>query len=149
MTTQRFASLLRRASSVIAIVALGAGAAALAADNYRVRLTTVPIEARTSATVKGSGSATAELDGTRLTIEGSFTGLVSPATVGELHEGPVKAVRGPKIAEFAVPQAQTGSFRAELTLTRQQAQSLREGRLYLQIASEGVPDGNLWGWLLP
>jgi hypothetical protein len=23
------------------------------------------------------------------------------------------------------------------------------GRLYIQIASESAPDGNVWGWLLP
>jgi hypothetical protein len=26
---------------------------------------------------------------------------------------------------------------------------LLDGRVYLQIHSESVPDGNLWGWLLP
>lgn len=131
------------------VTMLGIGWTAVhAAESYRVRLTTVPIEARTSADAKGSGSATAELDGTRLTIHGSFSGLVSAATGGELHAGPVTAVRGPKIAEFAVPQAQSGPFSATIALTPEHVQSLREGRLYLQVGSVGAPDGNLWGWLL-
>ena len=148
MTADLIGRCARRAASAALLIAMVTGAAH-AAENYRVRLTTVPIEARTSAEVKGSGSATAELDGARLRVTGSFNGLVSPATFGRLHEGSVKGVRGPQIAEFAVPAAASGSFSAELTLTPAQAQSLRQGRLYLQIHSSGAPDGNLWGWLLP
>jgi hypothetical protein len=37
---------------------------------------------------------------------------------------------------------------ATLDLTPQQIESLKKGRLYLQIDSEKAPDGNLWGWLL-
>jgi hypothetical protein len=33
-------------------------------------------------------------------------------------------------------------------LTPEHVQSLSEGRLYIQIASAGAPDGNVWGWLL-
>jgi len=33
-------------------------------------------------------------------------------------------------------------------LTPDQVKGLREGRLYLEVASEKAPDGNLWGWIL-
>jgi hypothetical protein len=146
MATDRIDRCLR---GTVAAVLLTVGiAAAHAAENYRVRLATVPIEARTSAQVKGSGSASAVLDGTRLTVNGSFAGLQSAATFGGLHQGAVTGVRGPQIAQFAVPAAQSGSFAAEVTLTREQAQSLTQGRLYLQIHSTEAPEGNLWGWLL-
>lgn len=145
MRTQRID--MRLGSALLALMLLAAGVVQ-AAESYRARLTMVPIEARTSAGITGSGSATAELDGTRLTISGSFAGLSSEATFGALHASPVTAVRGPKIAEFAVPQATSGSFAAELVLTPEQARSLRQGRLYIQIHSTGAPDGNLWGWLL-
>jgi hypothetical protein len=33
-------------------------------------------------------------------------------------------------------------------LTPDQVKGLREGRLYLELASEKAPDGTLWGWIL-
>ena len=122
--------------------------AAAAADTYKLRLTPVPIEASTSAATKGIGSATATLDGATLNVTGSFSGLQGPATVARLHEGPVTGVRGPVVAEFAVPQSASGSFTASFTLTTPQLESLRQGRLYLQIHSAAAPDGKLWGWVL-
>jgi hypothetical protein len=120
-----------------------------AAEGFKVRLTPVPIEASTAAKTKGSGSASASLDGSTLTVTGSFAGLVGAATVAALHEGPVLGVRGPAVAEFTVPQTASGSFNAQFKLTAEQLQSLHQGRLYLQIHSAAAPDGNLWGWLLP
>ncbi len=139
----------RAASLAAALIAVSVLGAAHAADEYRIRLTPVPIEARTSADVKGSGTATAVLDRRRLTVTGSFSGLQSAATIGAVHEGPVRAVRGPPIAEFAVPSATSGTFTATVSLTPDQEQSLAQGRIYIQINSAGAPDGNLWGWLLP
>jgi len=132
-----------------ALAALFATFGASAAESYKVRLTPVPIEAATSAATKGRGSATGSLDGATLTVNGSFAGLTSAATVAGLHEGPVLGVRGPSVADFTVPQAASGSFSAQFKLTPAQVQSLHEGRLYLQIHSASAPDGNLWGWLLP
>jgi len=123
--------------------------AATAAESYKVRLTPVPIEAATSAATKGRGSATASFDGATLIVTGSFSGLAGAATVAGLHEGAVLGVRGPQVADFAVPQAASGSFNAQLKLSPAQVQSLHQGRLYLQIHSATAPDGNLWGWLLP
>jgi hypothetical protein len=119
-----------------------------AADAFKVRLSPVPIEASTAAKTKGSGNATASLDGTRLTLNGSFAGLQGAATVAHLFEGAATGVRGQPVADFTVPQAINGSFTATLTLTAAQAESVRQGRTYLQIHSAAAPDGNLWGWLL-
>lgn len=132
-----------------AVAALLAVLGAHAAEAFKVRLTPVPIEASTAAKTKGSGSASASLDGSTLTVKGSFAGLQGAATVAGLHEGPVLGVRGPAVAEFTVPQSASGSFSAEFKLSAAQLQSLHQGRLYLQIHSAAAPDGNLWGWLLP
>ena len=137
---------LRAAAAVAAVIAMFG---AHAAEGFKVRLTPVPIEASTAAKTKGGGSASASLDGSTLSVMGSFTGLVGPATVAALHEGPVLGVRGPAVAEFTVPQSANGSFNAEFKLTQAQLTSLHQGRLYLQIHSAAAPDGNLWGWLLP
>jgi CHRD domain len=134
----------RAAWLLVALLPIAAGAA----ETFKVRLTPVPVDTTSAATTKGSGSATAELDGTTLSLTGSFGGLTAPATVARLHDGIATGVRGPAIADFAVPQSASGTFTAELTLTAAQAEDLRRGRLYIQIHSSSAPDGNLWGWLL-
>ena len=134
---------------LVAMMACGVALGASAADTFRVRLTPVPIEASTAAATTGQGSATAQLDGTKLTLKGNFAGLKGAATVARVHEGAVTGVRGPAIADFTVPAAQSGNFTAELTLTAAQADGVRRGHVYVQIASASAPDGNLWGWLLP
>jgi hypothetical protein len=139
----------RTARLLVAMIACGVAVGANAADTFRIRLTPVPIEASTAAATTGKGSATAQLDGTKLTLKGSFAGLKGAATVARLHEGAVTGVRGPAIADFTVPAAQNGEFTADLTLTAAQADSVRRGHVYVQIASASAPDGNLWGWLLP
>ena len=148
MAAHRLFRLPRVAAANALLLTLLAPLAAHAADAFRVRLTPVPIEASTAANTKGSGQATASLDGTTLTLNGSFAGLVGPATVARLHEGPATGVRGPAVADFTVPHAPSGTFSATLTLTAAQAENVRLGRAYLLIHSEAAPDGNLWGWLL-
>jgi CHRD domain len=139
------ASLCAAAAVVAVFATFGAGAA----ESFKARLTPVPIEAATAAKTKGGGNASASLDGATLTVTGSFAGLQGAATLAGLHEGPALGVRGPSVAEFAVPQSASGSFNAQFKLTPTQLQSLHQGRLYLQIHSAAAPDGNLWGWLLP
>ena len=117
--------------------------------SWRARLATVPIDPATAASVTGLGEAVAELDGRSLTVTGSFAGLAGPATIAQLHEGAYTGVRGDSIADLTVTPAKEGSISGTVELTRAQAESLRAGRLYVQIHSESAPDGNLWGWLLP
>jgi hypothetical protein len=125
-------------------------------ETYKVRLTTVPVDASMMATVAGSGSLTAVLTGNKLTINGSFSGLRSPATDAHIHRGS-KGVRGPAILEVRVTKQTMGTLgrsnyggdiRDSIDLTPEELADLRNARLYLQIESEGAPDGNLWGWLL-
>jgi hypothetical protein len=138
----------RSVRRLAAALVCGIAFAAHAADSFRVRLTPVPIDAATTAATTGQGSATAQLDGTKLTLKGSFAGLKGAATVARLHEGAVTGVRGPAIADFTVPATPSGTFTAELTLTPAQAEGVRRGQAYVQIASASAPEGNLWGWLL-
>lgn len=139
----------RSMRSLLAASACALAAHAGAADSFRVRLTPVPIEASTAAATTGHGSATAQLDGTKLTLKGNFAGLKGAATVARLHEGAVTGVRGPAIADLTVPSALSGDFAAAVTLTAAQAESVRRGHVYVEIASASAPAGNLWGWLLP
>ncbi len=135
-------------------IAVGFSVALLAQapETYKARLSPVPIDAQTRANIAGIGSATATLVGSKLSITGSYEGLLSPATSAKIHQGPVTGVRGPAILDLTVAHAasgaNSGAVSASLDLTPQQIESLRKGRLYIQIDSEKAPDGNLWGWLL-
>jgi hypothetical protein len=99
-------------------------------------------------TVRGGGSATAVLSGNKLTIDGKFEGLLSPATVARLHHGIARGVRGSAFQDLTVENATAGALSGSIVLTPEQIQNLRKGQIYIQIHSEKAPDGNLWGWLL-
>jgi len=101
------------------------------------------------ATIAGSGSLTATLAGKQLTMQGTFSGLRSPATTAQIHRGP-KGIRGPVVPDLdlTVTKAVNGEISGTLDLTPDQIADLRNGRWYVQIQSERAPDGNLWGWLL-
>jgi CHRD domain len=127
---------------------LGVSVGARAAEAFEVRLTMVPIEVATRAAVTGSGSATAVLDGRRLTVKGTFAGMRGAATIAQIHQGVLTGVRGPALYDLTVAKAADGALSGQVELTPAQVESLRQGRLYIQIHSVSAPDGNLWGWLL-
>jgi CHRD domain-containing protein len=118
---------------------------------FKGRLSPVPIDMSMQATIAGSGSVSAVLTGTKLVITGSFEGLRSPATIAQLHKGPIKGVRGPNIFDLTVAKTEptSGTISGSIDLTALQVTDLEKGRLYIQLHSEKAPDGNLWGWLLP
>ena len=98
--------------------------------------------------VTGSGSISAVLAGTKLTVTGSFEGLRSPATIARIHKSPIRGVRGPELLSLTVSPTTSGTISGTLDLTPAQVTDLEKGRLYVQLHSEKAPDGNLWGWLL-
>jgi hypothetical protein len=118
---------------------------------FKARLSPVPIDVSMQATIAGSGSVSAVLTGTKLAITGTFDGLKSPATIAQIHKGPVKGVRGPNVFDLTVSKtdAASGTLSGSFDLTPIQLADLEKGRLYVQLHSEKAPDGNLWGWLLP
>jgi hypothetical protein len=126
--------------------------AAQTGDKYTARLGWVPTAGPNDrVNVTGKGTATATLSGRKLAIAGSFEGLAGPATVARLHRGIVKGARGNPIADLTITKAASGTLSGSVDLTQEQVDSLRQGKLYVQIHSEkGVaPDGsNLWGWFL-
>jgi hypothetical protein len=117
-------------------------------ERFRVRLTTVPMDGGMRNTVAGFGSGTATLAGNKLSVSGTFDGLKSPATSVTLRSGVAKGVRGDAIAKLTATNATKGSITGSIDLTPEQVKGLRDGRLYVEIASEKAPEGNLWGWLL-
>ncbi len=136
-----------RAALAIACAA-GIALSAQTAKTFKARLSPVPIDLTMQATVAGSGTATASLSGTKLTVNGTFDGLKSPATIARIHKSPMRGVRGPEILTLTVSPSTGGSISGSFDLTPPQIADLQAGRLYIQIHSEKAPDGNLWGWLL-
>src|SRR5688572_6076989 len=134
-----------------AAVLAGSVLSAQSADKYTARLAWVPISGADRANVTGKGSATATLSGSKLAVTGSFEGLAAPATVARVHEGIAKAARGPAIGDLVITKGTSGTISGGIALTKEQLESLKQGRLYIQVHSEkGVaPDGNnLWGWFM-
>jgi hypothetical protein len=123
------------------------GATAQSGDAFKARLSPVPINVSMLSTVAGTGSLTATLKGKQLSVQGTFEGLRSPATTVQIRRGP-KGLRGPAILDLAVTKADKGTVSGTVDLSPDQIEDLRSGRLYVQIQSQGAPDGNLWGWLL-
>jgi len=134
--------------ALLLVCAASVAVSAQAAKTFKTRLSPVPIDLTMQANVAGSGTVTATLTGTKLTINGSFEGLKSPATTAKLHKSPVRGVRGPEILSLTVSTGTSGTIGGSFDLTPQQVNDLQAGRLYVQVQSEKAPDGNLWGWLL-
>ena len=122
--------------------------AAQSRSAFKARLSPVPIDLTMQATISGSGSVAATLDGNTLTLSGTFEQLKSPATAAALHRSSVRGVRGPEVAPLKASPATSGTITGSTELTPALLADLRGGRLYVQAHSEKAPDGNLWGWLL-
>ena len=98
-------------------------------------------------TTQGAGTFTATLEGNTLSIEGTFEGMNSPATVAHVRRA-FKGLRGPSVFALAVANDTQGEFEGQLTLTAADIQDLRGDRLYVQIHSAVNPEGHLRGWIL-
>lgn len=135
-------------TALLCLSVLGVSVAAQSGTSFKTRLSPVPIDVTMQATIAGSGTVTATLAGSKLTVNGTFEGLKSPATIAKLRKSSVRGVRGPEVFDLTVTHATAGSLSGAFDLTPPQIADLQAGRLYIQINSERAPDGNLWGWLL-
>ncbi len=117
---------------------------------YVADLGPMPLDAATAGTLLGRGSVTATVVDSRLVLQGNFEGLTSPATQAELWLGPAIGVPGEqRRAELSLADATAGALSGSAPLDANETAALREGRLYVTLASRAAPTGALWGWLLP
>ncbi|HWI18649.1 MAG TPA: CHRD domain-containing protein [Vicinamibacterales bacterium] len=117
------------------------------APSYRARLSVVPLDIAMQSRIAGSGTVTATLKGSTLTINGTFAGLKTPATAVRVHRSPKPGMRGGPIGDLTATSGVTGTISGSIELTKEQVDDLAAGRIYVQLHSEKAPDGNLWGWL--
>jgi hypothetical protein len=130
---------------------IGMSVQAQSAEKYKGRLSPVPALGIQPATVAGVGLASAELTGKKLSLTGSFEKMASPATVAHLFIGPLTGVRGDSVFDLTVSKTgdgTTGTIAGSFDLSPAQLDALKKGRFYIQIHSEGAPNGHLLGWLL-
>jgi hypothetical protein len=133
---------------VLAVLLLGGSQPSSSKTQFRARLSVVPIDVAMQNTIAGSGTVTATLAGNRLSVNGTFSGLKSAATLAKIHVAP-KGIRGPAILDLTISNASAGTITGTFELTPQQVDDLTRSRFYIQLHSEKAPEGNLWGWLLP
>src|SRR5438876_9832237 len=81
---------------------------AQAPKTFKGRIAPVPIDLSMQATIAGSGSVTAVLAGSKLTVTGAFDGLKSPATIAQIHKSPIRGVRGPAVFDLVVTKTDAG-----------------------------------------
>ena len=122
--------------------------AAQTPQNFKARLSPVPIDAQLAPVITGHGSVSAVLAGTKLTVSGAFEGMHSAATAADLHQSKMTGVPGTVIHDLTVSKGMAGNVSGSVDLTAAEVEALRKGLLYIVVHSEGAPDGNLWGWLL-
>jgi hypothetical protein len=133
---------------ITAFLLIGLSAAAQTEEKFKIRITPVPLDGAMRGTVAGSGSGSATLTGSKLAINATFDGMPSPATGARLHKAVATGVRGSSFQDLTVTKAVKGTVSGTFDLTPDQVDSLKKGKLYIQIASEKSPDGTLWGWIL-
>ena len=131
-------------------------------NSYKARLAPAPplgLRGERGATpasfVAGIGTATATLNGRKLTISGSFEKMASSATVAKVGLGLAPGARLDLIHDLtitkspqATPPGTSGTIAGTMDLTPAQVDALKAGKFYIQINSEGAPNGHLLGWLL-
>lgn len=102
----------------------------------------------TRANSSGVGTATAVLDDSKLTLKGSFSGLLAIPTAAHLAMGSLPGVRGPVIADLTISPDTSGTLSGTVQLDSSQVVALHNGGLYVEIDSAKAPEGDLWGWIV-
>jgi hypothetical protein len=122
-----------------------------AAETLDANLAPSPVDETNKTDLGGRGTAIATLDGDRLTVTGSFSGMPAAAVDAHLQAGDGIGVPGSALFDLTVSKAAAGTLSGAAVLTARQVDMFKSGKFYVQInsAAAGPPFGALWGWLLP
>jgi hypothetical protein len=134
-------------NALAALLLLATAAQAAAPTQFHAQLDPVAFDRVSRDAVAGIGGVTATLAGHTLTLTGSFSGLPSSASSAQLRMGIAMGVPGPAIGVLSVEHGSSGRLTGQLQLNAAQVAALRSSALYVQVASDGAPEGHLWGWL--
>jgi CHRD domain len=139
---------MRRSLFGVLVLSMAVTAALVAAEKYQVHISPMPFSDATLPDMRGKGTASATLDGETLSIAGTFAGLASPATRAHLLLSRGPGIPGTAIFDLVVSPDTAGKLSGQVKLQPNQIAALKTGKLYVQIDTEKVPTGTLWGWLL-
>jgi CHRD domain len=139
------------AVGAIGLHMIGTSLQAQSGEKFRGRLAPVPALGIAPASVAGVGASSATLSGRKLTVSGNFEKMASAATVAHVCLGPITGVRGESVFDLTVSKTgdgKSGTIAGTFDLSPAQVEDLKKGRFYIQVHSEGAPNGHLLGWLL-
>ena len=106
----------------------------------------MPTTPQTVNTILGEGEVILTLNGNTLSVAGNFSGMSSAATMAHVHNGP-PAQPGPVVHQLQASSSTEGEISAELELSDEQVEALKNNELYIQIHSENNAPGELRGWI--
>lgn len=96
----------------------------------------------------GNGTVTATLDGTTLSVGGTYANLTGAATAAHVHSG-AKGVAGPVVCPLTVSESGTaGSGALSGNCTSLSANDLDSGNLYVNVHTATYPEGEIRGQLV-
>jgi hypothetical protein len=124
--------LLERGASMrqmILVVVLALGLVACGSTSTTKTYTTT-LKAASGITSSGTGTVTATLDGTKLTVTGNFSGLAQVANNSHIH-----GADGKPIFNLTFPAATSGNLSGSGDLTDAQIADLDAGKLYANVHS--------------
>ena len=134
--------------SLTVLIAVLSFAPLTAAEKYQVYLSAMPFNDATQPVMQGKGTATATLDEDILSISGSFAGLTGRAIKARLSLSAGPGIPGTPLVDLMLTGDVAGKVTGRTKLDQSQLTALRSRKLYIQIDSEKMPSGHLWGWLL-
>ena len=95
-------------------------------QTFKARLSPVAVDAQLVNVITGHGAVSAVLAGTKLTVNGTFDGMHSAATVAHLHLSKATGVPGPVIHELTVSKGMDGTISGSADLTSAEVDALRK-----------------------
>ncbi|WP_043400071.1 CHRD domain-containing protein [Archangium violaceum] len=141
---------------------LGAGLLALAGCGSNSWVATTQLSGAnevppTSVPATTMGTATATLDGDKLTVTGGFSGLQSnlqevPDTGSSVHiHQAAQGVNGPVVFSLAVTTTdqRNGSYTGTKDLSDEEQEAFKDGLFYVNIHTSGNPNGEIRGQFIP
>ncbi|WP_375770184.1 CHRD domain-containing protein [Archangium gephyra] len=144
------------------LVVLGAGLLALAGCGEEPYIATTQLSGAnevppTSVPATTNGVATARLEGDKLTITGTFSGLqsnlqVAPNTESSAHvHQAAQGTNGPVVLNLTVTTSdqRNGSYTGTKNLSDEEKEAFKDGLFYVNVHTVNNPMGEIRGQLIP